>query len=129
MRKILTILVSVAYALVMQMPFVHALDMGMELGTSHHSEQVHTLEHDGALCDTRGTTNTQSCFNGIPESKWIEAGKKIEITLFFFASIFVFFISLATQISPSHIQGFLKRIILYQTNLYLGLFGIIRNLN
>lgn len=113
----------------MQMPFIHVLDMAMNsisnqalMGTESHSV-------GGDFCDSSGTSTTGSCFTETPEIKYLQSVKKIELTLFLFAVIFISFVSLIFYTLQTLRSTVFKRRILYQETLYLVLYGIIRNIN
>lgn len=123
MRKILSLLVLIAYALVVQMSFIHALDMGMEREVSIGSQ------NHASFCNATDASHTNTCVNEIPESKWIEGVKKFEILLFTLVSFFSFFTAFALNPLRIDVDRFFKRIIVYYDTLYLGLYGIIRNIS
>lgn len=71
----------------------------------------------------------KSCLTEIPESKWVQSVEKIGIVAFIlisfvFSSVLAFFN--AFQLS---FRSLFQRQIFYRETLYLGLYGIIRNVN
>ncbi len=90
-----------------------------------------TVSHSvgGDFCDNSGTNTTGSCFTETPEMKYLQSVKKIELTLFLFTVIFIGFVALIFYTFQTLRSTIFKRRILYQETLYLGLYGIMRNVN
>jgi len=130
MRKFLSALILTTFVIIMQMPFIHVFDMMINndlsdqavFGTTAHSVS-------GDFCDRSRTSTTGSCFTETSESKYLQSVKKIELPLFLFTAIFIGFVSLIFYTFQSFSFAIFKRRILYQETLYLGLYGIIRNIN
>ena len=74
-------------------------------------------------------TPIKGCLQEVPESKWIESVKGAELVPLIFAVILVFFALAIFNAFSSSFTEFYRRRILYQGTLYLGLYGIIRNVN
>lgn len=128
MRKILFALILLAFTITVQMPFFHVLDMEMENMSAMNMS--YTTESPGDLCNNDASaTDTQSCYTEISESKWLKGVRKIELTPFFTTALFVFFAIPLFFISATIFRVFSKRRIFYNPTLYLGLYGIIRNVN
>ena len=122
MRKVFSILTLLTFVLVMQMSFIHALDMA---GVSMN----HSAEHEGVLCSKGETTSAKSCFQEISESKWVQSVEEIGLSILVFAALAVFSGLLGFHARRMLSQGFFKRRIFYNPTLYLGLYGIVRNVN
>ena len=81
------------------------------------------------VCSEESMTPTKSCLQEVPESKWIQNVKKSELIPLVFAVLLVFFTVAVFNVFSSSFTEFYKRRTLYQGTLYLGLYGIIRNVN
>lgn len=57
MRKLISTLVLTAFVLMVQMPFIHALDMGMDHNMSAESIRISAQDGDETFCDKINASN------------------------------------------------------------------------